>query len=92
MPRYVTQQQAADHFQVHVRTIRNWISKGLVTGYRLPGQRAVRVDLDEMLRAMRVIPTTLARPGHKAFGPDARIVKVSTHHPVVVDRTASAEQ
>jgi excisionase family DNA binding protein len=48
MPRrnYVTQQQAADHFGVTARTIRNKIAEGIITGYRIPGSRAIRVDLD----------------------------------------------
>ncbi len=74
--RFATQQQAAARFQVSVKTIRNWISKGLITGYRLPGARAVRVDLDECERVMSTIPATIARPNKPAFGPNARIVTV----------------
>lgn len=52
-----TQQKAADHYDVTPRTVRNWISRGLITGYRLPGSRAVRVDLHEIDRVMGLIPT-----------------------------------
>lgn len=76
--RFATQQQAAARFQVTDKTIRNWISAGLITGYKLPGGRAVRVDIDEIERVMKSIPTTVARPGHKAFGPKAKIVHVVT--------------
>ena len=78
MPRrtFVTQEQAAARLQVTPKTIRNYIAKGLIVGYRLPGGRAVRVDLDEIERVMSVIPTTVARPYRRAFGPRARIVNV----------------
>lgn len=61
--RFWSQEQAAARWQVHPKTVRNWISRGLITGYRLPGMRAVRVDPDEIERAMAVIPATVARPG-----------------------------
>ena len=77
MPRRIaTQQQAAARFQVNEKTVRNWIAKGLITGYRLPAGRAIRVDLDEIERVMSTIPATVARPGRTPFGPKARIVSV----------------
>ena len=64
----------AEHVGVHVRTIRNWISEGLITGYKLPGARAIRVDLDEIDQKMKVMPTVIrARP--QPFGPKATIVQ-----------------
>lgn len=72
----VTQVVAAERLHVTTKTIRNWITKGLITGYRLPGGRAIRVDLAEIDRVMRVIPTTIARPKHRAFGPKAKIVNM----------------
>jgi excisionase family DNA binding protein len=76
MPRhtYATQKQAADHIGVTVRTIRNWISEGLITGYKLPGGRAIRVDLDEITNKMKAMPTAM-RP-RQPFGPKANIVQV----------------
>lgn len=71
-----TQQAAAERFHVHPRTIRNWISRGLITGYRTPTGRAIRVDLDEIERVMATIPTTVARPNRRPFGPKAKIVTV----------------
>lgn len=83
MPRkFATQQQAADRFEVSDKTIRNWISKGLITGYKLPGSRAIRVDLDEIERMLSVVPATVARTPRTAFGPKAKIVSVA--QPVVV--------
>jgi excisionase family DNA binding protein len=61
MPRLVTQQQAAAYLGVHVRTVRNKISEGILTGYRLPGLRAVRLDLDEIQSKMQAMPTALKR-------------------------------
>lgn len=69
-----TQAQAAAKHHVTTKTIRNWISKGLITGYRTPGGRGVRVDLNEIDKVMRTIPTTVARPGSRVYGPNANIV------------------
>lgn len=84
----VTQQRAATRFDVTVRTVRNWISRGLITGYKLPGGRAIRVDLDEIEKVMSVVPATVARPGQKPFGPKAKIVDLSREpvRAVVVER------
>jgi excisionase family DNA binding protein len=79
MPRrrtYVTQAQAAEHLQVTDRTIRRYISEGLITGYRLPGGRAVRVDLDECERVLTRIPATKPR---KPYGPKAKIISIPEH-------------
>ncbi len=76
-PKYVTQQDAAKHFGVHPRTIRNWIARGLITGFRLPGARAIRVNLIEVEHMLMIVPTTTARTPSKAFGPRARIVNVA---------------
>jgi excisionase family DNA binding protein len=76
MPRrIVTQQQAAKVLGIGDRTIRNWISEGLITGYRLPSGRAIRVDLDEITSKMKAIPTAF-RP-KQPFGPKAKIVDLS---------------
>lgn len=81
MAHFITQQQAAKFAGVTPRTIRNWISEGHITGYRLPGGRAVRVDADELKRVMQVIPTVRRHQ----FGPKARIRDLSNVvMPVVV--------
>lgn len=56
------------------RTIRNYISRGILVAYRIPGTRGVLLDRAEVMAAMRMIPATVARPGVAAFGPNARIV------------------
>ena len=62
---YVSLQAAAAHMQVTPQTIRRMISRGELAGYRL-GPRVIRVDLDELDRATRVIPA--ARPTHGEKG------------------------
>ena len=52
----VTIQEAAEYCKVSKRTIRNWISDGFITGYRLPGAHLVRVDLREIERKVTIIP------------------------------------
>jgi excisionase family DNA binding protein len=76
MPRYTSQTQAAKHFQTTDRTIRNWIGKGYIKGYRI-GPRSVVVDLDEIERFLATVPPTVARDGRRVYGPDARIVNLS---------------
>jgi hypothetical protein len=66
-PHIVTQAEAAAACGVIDRTIRNWISRGWVTGYRVPGARAVQVDLNEARAVARE---------RAPYGPDARIVTV----------------
>jgi excisionase family DNA binding protein len=48
---------AAEYFDVTPRTLRNWASAGLITLYRLPAGRTLRVRLDEIETALRVVPT-----------------------------------
>lgn len=47
---------AAERFACSERTIRRMIAAGELTGYRV-GKRLVRIDLDELDRIARVIPT-----------------------------------
>ncbi|MCG7593729.1 AlpA family transcriptional regulator [Mycobacterium sp. PSTR-4-N] len=49
--RYASLKDAAEYVGVTTRTIRTWISEGLITGYRI-NQRLVRVDLNELDQAM----------------------------------------
>jgi len=48
--------QAAEYAGVSTKTIRRRISDGSLTGYRM-GQRLIRVDLDELDRMLKPIPT-----------------------------------
>lgn len=64
---------AAKFLGVTPRSVRNYISKGLFPAYRIPGTRGVRVDLDEINKAMRLIPATIAHTG-VLFGPNAKII------------------
>ncbi|PXX59850.1 hypothetical protein DFR70_111237 [Nocardia tenerifensis] len=47
-PRYVSLAKGAEFIDSSVRTIRRRISDGTITGYRVPGCRSIRVDLNEL--------------------------------------------
>lgn len=51
--RYASLKGAADYAGVkNTRTVRDWISNGLITGYRI-NARVIRVDLNEIDAAMQ---------------------------------------
>ncbi len=52
--RWASVQQAAEHYQIGARTLRQMIYDGRVTGYRL-GPQLLRVDLNEIDALM--VPT-----------------------------------
>ncbi|MGP5033773.1 excisionase family DNA-binding protein [Brachybacterium alimentarium] len=54
--RYMSQQSAAEYADCTVRTIRNLIARGDLTGYRL-GARSIRVDRAELDALLVPIPT-----------------------------------
>lgn len=54
---WVSQAEAAEYLGVTDRTIRNYISRGYLTGYRLRGSRLVRVDRADLDALMATIPT-----------------------------------
>jgi excisionase family DNA binding protein len=56
-------QETADYLGTSTKTVRRYIAAGRLKAYRL-GDRAVRVDLDELDQALRPIPT--ARPSGDA--------------------------
>ncbi len=79
--RFVTIADAASHLGVTPRSIRNYIGKGLFPAYRIPGTRGVRLLLDQIDEAMKMIPATVARPGFAQFGPKAQIIQVRRRTP-----------
>lgn len=78
--RLITQQAAADLLSVTDRTLRNMISRGVITGYTIPGIRAVRVDKDEIMGKLKAIPTPIARQefvyGPPKFGGNVKAAPV----------------
>lgn len=46
--RYASIADAAEYIACEHKLIRKMISTGRLTGYRLPGSRLIRVDLDEL--------------------------------------------
>jgi len=55
--RWLSQAAAAEHLGVTDRTIRNYVARGTLKGYRLKGSRLIRVDLNEVDALLRPIPT-----------------------------------
>ncbi|GAB2535187.1 helix-turn-helix transcriptional regulator [Brachybacterium huguangmaarense] len=47
--------EAAEYLGVTERTIRNYIARGDLTGYRL-GKRSIRIDVGELESLLTVIP------------------------------------
>jgi len=60
--RYITLEQAAELLGVTSRTVRTRISDGTFTGYRLLGGRSLRLDANEIMAQVEVIPTVVGRP------------------------------
>jgi excisionase family DNA binding protein len=59
--RLTTIQDAADYLACDPRTVSRMIARGDLTGYRY--NRMIRVDLNEVDAALRVVPTTGGRDG-----------------------------
>ena len=77
--RLATVAEVATYMDVTERTIRNWISRGLLPAYRVRGTRGVRLDLREVDRAAKLIPA-VAQP---TFRPSARITDLPRQAEVV---------
>lgn len=56
-PKFISQQEAAERWDVSVDTIRRLIAAGKVTGYRL-NRRVIRLDVAEVDACFKPIPTT----------------------------------
>ena len=54
--RYITIGDAAEYLSVTERTVRNYIARGELTGYRI-GTRAIRIDQRELENLLTPIPT-----------------------------------
>lgn len=55
--RYASVDDAGKYIGTHARTIRRMVSRGDLSGFRVPGSRLLRVDLNELDAALRPIPT-----------------------------------
>jgi len=82
--RLITQEQTAQMLLCTPRTVRNLISRGVLTGYQLPGFRAIRLDADEVRHKLQVIPTAMPKP----FGPNARIKQAPADAVIVAEAEA----
>jgi excisionase family DNA binding protein len=56
-PEFMTLEAAAEWLDVHPRSIRRWIARGELPGYRL-GSRALRVRVRDLEALIRRIPTS----------------------------------
>ena len=54
--RYADLAEAAAYAKVHPRTIRRWVSAGLLPAFRA-GPRLLRIDLNQVDAMLRPIPT-----------------------------------
>ena len=56
--RLASVQKAGDYLDVHPMTIRRYIARGVITGYRV-GKRDIRVDLNEIdAKLLHTVPAT----------------------------------
>jgi excisionase family DNA binding protein len=46
-PKYASMKTAAETYDVDQATIKRWIARGLIRGYRM-GERLIKVDLNEI--------------------------------------------
>jgi hypothetical protein len=68
---YASFKHAAKVGGVHQSTIRNWVARGDLAAFKLPGQRGHFVDLNEA-KALAA-----KRAEYGAFGPDAKVIDLS---------------
>jgi hypothetical protein len=61
VPRFRSIQAVAEIYDIDPKTVRRWISSGLVHGYRV-GDRLIKLDLDEIeAKVVQEIPAAGAR-------------------------------
>lgn len=58
-PRWLPLYEAADYLNVPHRTLRDWISRGLVPAYKV-GPRQIQLRTDDLDRLRKRIPTARA--------------------------------
>ena len=52
-PRWTRRAGVAAYLLVSMRTIDNWIARGLIVAYRMPGERGLVFDLNEVDELIR---------------------------------------
>jgi excisionase family DNA binding protein len=58
-PRWARRHQVADYLHVSSRTIDHWVARGLIIAYRMPGDRALVFDLNEVDALIRSRPVAV---------------------------------
>jgi excisionase family DNA binding protein len=86
--RLATFEQTGRHRGVSERTVRNWLGRGHFRGYKVPGIRAVLLDLDEVDAALTKLPASKVRSGSGFgfYGPNAVIVDLPPQAIITDDR------
>lgn len=56
-PRFVSLQHGSDYTGLSIKTIRRLIARGDLPAYRAPGSRLIRLDLGDVDRLLRRIPS-----------------------------------
>lgn len=79
MPNIVPTSAAAAHRKVDPSTVRNWIRRGWVTAYRMPGGVRLYVDLDLMDAELAALPPGMLRP-RPTYPPEARVLDLDDGH------------
>ncbi len=54
-PELMTKRQAAEYLQVSLPTIDNYLRRGLLPAYKLPGGRLVRIKRSDLLGLLREV-------------------------------------
>ena len=80
MARITSQSSAGNFFGCHPRTIRNWIEKGFIRGYR--DGNSILVDIDEIEHAIQTNPR-VRDPRRAIYGETAKIVPLPFRAEVV---------
>lgn len=65
--RWLSQQEAAEHLGVTDRTIRSYVTRGVLPAHRVRGSRLIRIDRTDLDNLLRPIPTADAPPGAADF-------------------------
>lgn len=67
--------EAADETHIPDQTLRRWAARGRFPVYRIPGERAARIDVAEVWAAVAAMPPR--QGGQRPYGANARIVILS---------------
>jgi hypothetical protein len=76
-PTYATLARFAEREGFSVYTAHRYVRQGIIPVYKLPGVKAVCVNVAEARAALARAPRRKVRPGYGDFGPDAVVRDLS---------------